>query len=52
MDRRKRWENCIGPVFKDMKRGVPDSNTTVFDSKIMEYYEKQELEQFEEEDGE
>lgn len=52
MDRRRRWENCIGPVFKDMKRGVPDSNTTVFDSKIMEYYEKQELEQFEEEEGE
>jgi transcriptional adapter 3 len=52
MDRRKRWENCIGPVFKDMKRGVPDSSTTIFDSKIMEYYEKQELEQLEEEEGE
>jgi transcriptional adapter 3 len=52
MDRRKRWANCIGPVFKDMKRGVPDHSTTIFDSKVMEYYEKQELEQFEEEEGE
>ncbi|EHY54749.1 Transcriptional regulator [Exophiala dermatitidis] len=49
MDRRKRWENCIGPVFKDMKHGIPDKNTTIWDPKIMEAYEKAELEALEEE---
>jgi transcriptional adapter 3 len=49
MDRRKRWENCIGPVFKDMKPGVPGKETTLFDSKVMEAYEKAELEAMDEE---
>ncbi|OCT47608.1 putative transcriptional regulator Ngg1 [Cladophialophora carrionii] len=49
MDRRKRWENCIGPVFKDMKHGIPDKGTTLWDPKIMEAYEKAELEALEEE---
>lgn len=48
MDRRKRWENCIGPVFKDMKRGVP-SEASVWNSKVMEPYEKAEIEALEEE---
>ena len=51
MDRRKRWENCIGPVFKDMKRGVPGADMTVWENKLMEPYEKAEIEAFEE-DGE
>lgn len=49
MDRRKRWANCIGPVFKDMKRGVPGKETTVWDTKLMEPYEKAEIEALEEE---
>ncbi|RMZ89962.1 hypothetical protein DV736_g2793, partial [Chaetothyriales sp. CBS 134916] len=44
MDRRKRWASCIGPVFKDMKRGVPGKDTTLWDPKIMEAYEKAEIE--------
>ncbi|KIX07188.1 uncharacterized protein Z518_01841 [Rhinocladiella mackenziei CBS 650.93] len=49
MDRRKRWESCIGPVFKDMKHGIPDKDTTLWDPKIMELYEKTEMESLEEE---
>ncbi|EXJ85667.1 transcriptional adapter 3 [Capronia coronata CBS 617.96] len=49
MDRRKRWESCIGPVFKDMKHGIPDKNTTIWDPKAMEGYEKAEMEALEEE---
>ena len=49
MDRRKRWESCIGPVFKDMKHGIPDQDTTLWDPKIMEAYEKAETEAIEEE---
>jgi transcriptional adapter 3 len=49
MDRRKRWENCIGPVFKDMKHGIPEKGTTLWDPKIMEAYEKAEMEALEEE---
>jgi transcriptional adapter 3 len=49
MDRRKRWQNCIGPVFKGMKHGVPGKETTLFDPKTMENYEKAELEALEEE---
>ncbi|EXJ84902.1 hypothetical protein A1O3_05577 [Capronia epimyces CBS 606.96] len=49
MDRRKRWESCIGPVFKDMKHGIPDKDTTIWDLKIMEAYEKAEMEALEEE---
>ncbi|KIW87436.1 uncharacterized protein Z519_12072 [Cladophialophora bantiana CBS 173.52] len=49
MDRRKRWENCIGPVFKDMNHGIPPKGTTLWDPKIMEAYEKAEMEALEEE---
>lgn len=49
MDRRKRWESCIGPVFRDMKRGVPGPETTVWDPKLMESYDKAEIEALEEE---
>ncbi|KAK4946072.1 Transcriptional regulator [Elasticomyces elasticus] len=49
MDRRKRWETCIGPVFKDMKHGIPEKDTTIWESKAMEAYEKAELEALEEE---
>jgi transcriptional adapter 3 len=48
MDRRKRWESCIGPVFKDMKHGIPDKDTTIWDPKVMEMYEKAEMEALEE----
>lgn len=49
MDRRKRWKNCIGPVFKGMKHGVPGKDTTLFDPKTMEMHEKAEMEALEEE---
>ncbi|KAK5942252.1 Transcriptional regulator [Knufia obscura] len=49
MDRRKRWQNCIGPVFKDMKHGIPRKDETIWEPKLMESYEKAELEAMEEE---
>lgn len=49
MDRRKRWQNCIGPVFKDMKHGIPGENESIWDPKVMEAYIKAELEAMEEE---
>lgn len=49
MDRRKRWESCIGPVFKDMKHGIPEPGTSIWDPKIMEAYEKAEIEALDEE---
>lgn len=49
MDRRKRWQNCIGPVFKDMKHGIPGEGEGIFESKLMESYGKAELEAMEEE---
>lgn len=49
MDRRKRWQNCIGPVFKDMKHGIPGKDETIWEPKLMESYEKAELEAMEEE---
>jgi transcriptional adapter 3 len=49
MDRRKRWESCIGPVFKDMKHGIPEKGTTLWDPKALEVYEKAEMESLEEE---
>ena len=49
MDRRKRWESCIGPVFKDMKHGVPGQDTTLWEPKVIEHYEKLELEVLDEE---
>lgn len=49
MDRRKRWQNCIGPVFKDMKHGIPGKDESIWQPKLMESYEKAELEAMEEE---
>lgn len=49
MDRRKRWQSCIGPVFKDMKHGVPDKDATLWETKIMEQYEKAEVDALEDE---
>lgn len=49
MDRRKRWEGCIGPVFKDMENGVPGSESSLWDPKVMQEYERLEREAMEEE---
>ncbi|KAA8648508.1 hypothetical protein EYZ11_010129 [Aspergillus tanneri] len=49
MDRRKRWHDCIGPVFKDCKTTVPSSIETIFDASVMAEYEKAELEGWDEE---
>lgn len=49
MDRRKRWQNCIGPVFKDMKHDIPGKDETIWEPKLIESYEKAELEAMEEE---
>lgn len=44
MDRRKRWEDCIGPVFRDCKTTVPGNGETIFDPGVMAEYEKTEVE--------
>ncbi|KAL1988031.1 hypothetical protein VTN96DRAFT_1555 [Rasamsonia emersonii] len=49
MDRRKRWRDCIGPVFKDCKTTVPGKDESIFDPAIMAEYEKAELEGWDEE---
>lgn len=49
MDRRKRWRDCIGPIFKDSKTSVPRKGETVFDPSLMAEYEKAELEGWDEE---
>lgn len=49
MDRRKRWEDCIGPVFQDCKTTVPGQGETVFDPGVMGEYEKAEVEGWDEE---
>ncbi|OJJ47780.1 hypothetical protein ASPZODRAFT_158669 [Penicilliopsis zonata CBS 506.65] len=49
MDRRKRWRDCIGPIFKDSKTSVPSTGETVFDPVVMAEYEKVELEGWDEE---
>ena len=53
MDRRKRWEDCIGPVFEGMRNRVPTSvdkgGESLWDEMVMERYEKMEREGFEEE---
>ncbi|KAL1954607.1 hypothetical protein VTO42DRAFT_902 [Malbranchea cinnamomea] len=51
MDRRKRWAECIGPVFKDCKTTVPGKDETIFDPVVMAEYEKAELEGWDEEQG-
>ncbi|EEH18964.2 hypothetical protein PABG_01283 [Paracoccidioides brasiliensis Pb03] len=49
MDRRKRWADCIGPVFKDCKTTVPGKDESIFDPVVMEEYEKAEVEGWDEE---
>ncbi len=53
MDRRKRWEDCIGPVFEGMRQGIPKSveagGETLWDERVMERYEKAEREGLEDE---
>jgi transcriptional adapter 3 len=49
MDRRKRWEDCIGGVFEGMKHGVPGKETSLWDPRVMAAYEKAEMESWEEE---
>ncbi|KAL2001683.1 hypothetical protein VTN02DRAFT_1404 [Thermoascus thermophilus] len=49
MDRRKRWRDCIGPVFKDSKTSVPEKGETIFEPSVMAEYEKAELEGWDEE---
>ncbi|KAF9883802.1 Transcriptional regulator [Aspergillus nanangensis] len=48
MDRRKRWRDCIGPVFKDCKSSVPHNNESVFEPSLMTEIEKSELEGWDE----
>lgn len=49
MDRRKRWRDCIGPVFKDCKTTVPGEAESLFEPLVMAEYEKVELEGWDEE---
>ncbi|KAK2836939.1 hypothetical protein FQN49_006572 [Arthroderma sp. PD_2] len=49
MDRRKRWIDCIGPVFKDCKSTVPGKDDTIWDPILMADCEKAELEGWDEE---
>jgi transcriptional adapter 3 len=49
MDRRKRWRDCIGPVFKDCKTTVPGPGESLFTPSVMAEYEKAELDGWEEE---
>lgn len=49
MDRRKRWSDCIGPVFKDCKTTVPGKEESIFDPMVMAEFEKAEVEGWDEE---
>ncbi|EHA26338.1 hypothetical protein CBS63078_118 [Aspergillus niger] len=49
MDRRKRWRDCIGLVFKDSKTSVPGKNESVFEPSLMAEIEKAEVEGWDEE---
>ena len=49
MDRRDRWDKCIGPVFQNMSHGVPGKGTTLFDPKLMAQLEKEERERLDDE---
>lgn len=48
MDRRKRWADCIGPVFKGVKTIVPGKDESIWDPMVMAEYEKAELEGWDE----
>ncbi|KAI5283828.1 Transcriptional regulator [Ascosphaera aggregata] len=50
MDRRRRWEECIGPVIKDCNTMVPGKDESCFDPKVMVDYEKVEMERWDEEE--
>jgi transcriptional adapter 3 len=53
MDRRRRWEECIGPVFRDMKRGVPGKGeVSLWDEAVMRGYEGVEGEEGWDDEGE
>lgn len=43
MERRRRWSECIGPVFKDMKATVPKKEESIFEPAVMAEYEKAEM---------
>ena len=49
MDRRKRWHECIGPIFKESKTTVPSSGESIFDPVDMAEFEKAELEGWDDE---
>ncbi|KAI2127112.1 Transcriptional regulator [Ophidiomyces ophidiicola] len=49
MDRRKRWADCIGPVFKDCKTTVPGKDEPLWDPVTMAEFEKVEIEGWDEE---
>ena len=49
LDRRKRWHECIGPIFADSKTSVPGKGESVFDPSLMAEYEKAEIEGWDEE---
>ncbi|WEW58319.1 Transcriptional regulator [Emydomyces testavorans] len=49
MDRRKRWADCIGPVFKDCKTTVPGKDESIWDPMMMAEFEKAEIEGWDEE---
>lgn len=49
MDRRKRWRECIGPIFKESRTTVPSANESIFDPADMAEYEKTELEGWDDE---
>lgn len=49
MDRRKRWMDCIGPVFKDSKTTVPNKDESTWEPMLMAEYEKAEMEGWDEE---
>lgn len=49
MDRRKRWRDCIGPVFKDSKTTVPSDGESIYDPSTMAEYAKAEIEGWDEE---
>lgn len=49
MDRRDRWDKCIGPVFRDMAKGIPGKDTTIWEPKLMASLEAGERERLDDE---
>lgn len=50
MERRRRWTDCIGPVFQDMNATVPKKGDSIYEPAVMAGYEKAELEGLDEAD--